>query len=77
MNLEEQEAIQYYQKAIELKPDLPQPYLYLGHIFSNKGESEQAIYHYQQSIKLKPDSIDSYANIANIYAKIGTLRSPN
>ena len=37
------EALKHYNRAIELKPDLPEPYMYRGVLYIQMGEKEAAL----------------------------------
>jgi Tfp pilus assembly protein PilF len=50
------EAIFYYQKALELNPNSAQAYKCLGKICSQQRQWQQAISHYQKAIELQPDN---------------------
>ncbi len=49
------EAIQYYQLAISLKPDTPLYYSKLGYAYLNKGEFKPAVENFEKFVKMVPD----------------------
>jgi len=49
------EAVQAYEKAIELDPDYPEPLFNLGGLYWNKGDSEKAKNIWEQALKKFPD----------------------
>ncbi len=65
------EAIEHYQKAIEINPDYTDAHYNLGIALGEKGQLDEAMAHYQKAIQLKPDYADAYNNLANILAKKG------
>jgi len=63
-------AIKYYEKAIELDPNLAQAYNNLATIYSQNGNMDKAQICLQKAIKLKPDFCDAYINLAALYLNI-------
>ncbi|HLP47536.1 MAG TPA: tetratricopeptide repeat protein [Candidatus Kapabacteria bacterium] len=49
------EAIEYYNLAASLKPDVPIYYSKLGYAYLNKGEFKPALENFEKFIKLAPD----------------------
>lgn len=70
------EALTYYNKAIELNPDYSSSYEGLGRVMESKGDKQQAIAHYLKSAQLavtegKIDRADSrYAKIRTMIGKM-------
>ncbi|UCH94240.1 MAG: tetratricopeptide repeat protein [Candidatus Aminicenantes bacterium] len=50
------EAINYYQLAIKIKPDWPKSYMQLGYAYLNKGDTKAAIQSLKKFVELAPDS---------------------
>jgi Tfp pilus assembly protein PilF len=50
------DAIIYYQLAIQIKPDWPKPYTQLGYAYLNKGDTKAAIENLKKFVELAPDS---------------------
>jgi tetratricopeptide (TPR) repeat protein len=48
------EAIRYFEMAIQIKPDWPDPYLRVAYAYLNKGDSAKAIENLEKFIKLEP-----------------------
>lgn len=46
-------AIEYYQKALQLKPDYPEVYYYLGKIYKIQNIYNIALFYFQKSIEYK------------------------
>jgi tetratricopeptide (TPR) repeat protein len=49
------EALKYYQKALELKPDSAKTHYNLASLFVARGQLDEAIKHYQRALELMPD----------------------
>ncbi len=57
------EYIEYYNQAIELKPDFPEAYNNRGNAkYDSREDDKGAIKDYDQAIKLKPDFPEAYYN---------------
>ncbi len=57
-----EQAIQDFDKAIELNPEYPDHYYNRGSAFDEQGEYEKAIQDYDRAIELKPEDAKAYAN---------------
>ena len=64
-----QEAIEYFQQSLKLKPDYFLTHNNLGTALLRTGRLDEAIEHYKQALKIKPDYIGAYANLASACAK--------
>ena len=64
-------AIEYYNRAIKLKPDFAEAYNNRGIAYSDKDDFGQAIKDYNEAIKLKPDFVEAYYNRGNAYSNKG------
>ena len=49
------EAIEYYELAVKLKPDMAIYYSKLGYAYLNKGEVETAVSYFEKFVKMAPD----------------------
>ena len=58
-------AVEYYNKAILIKPKYVEAYNNLGNILQDQGEAEEAIKKFKKAISIKPDYIEAYNNIAH------------
>lgn len=54
-------AIQYYQKAIQIKPDWSEPYLKIGYAYLNKGDMAKAIQSLEEYLKRVPEGSEQAA----------------
>ena len=50
------DAVRYYEMAIQIKPDWPDPYLRLAYAYLNKGDMGKAAENLEKFLKLEPDS---------------------
>ena len=67
------EAIQFYYKAISLKPNFAEAYFNMGYALKNQGKLDQAIKAYNKCISIKPDYAQAYNNKGNILKEQGKL----
>ncbi|PIP40661.1 MAG: peptidoglycan-binding protein, partial [Desulfobacterales bacterium CG23_combo_of_CG06-09_8_20_14_all_51_8] len=61
------EAIQLYNKAINLTPDYHLPYYNRGNAYAELGQLQLAIEDFNKTISLQPDVAEAYFNRGNIY----------
>ena len=64
-------AIEDYNEAIPLKPDLAETYNRRGNVYDKLGQYQSAIEDYNEAIRLKPDLVGAYNNRGNLYDKLG------
>jgi tetratricopeptide (TPR) repeat protein len=50
------DAIRYFDMAIQIKPDWPDPYLRLAYAYLNKGDNPKAVENLEKFIKLEPET---------------------
>jgi tetratricopeptide (TPR) repeat protein len=65
------EAIDHYQKALQLKPDYPETYNNLGNVLAKTGRLPEAIAYYEQAIRLRPASAALLSNLAEAHYELG------
>lgn len=65
-----QEALDWYQKALKIKPDFVEVYANVGTIFAQQKQWDQAIQYYRRAIAIKPDFAGVYRNLAKIYTQV-------
>ncbi len=63
------EAIQHYNEAIRLNPQIPASYNNRGNTYYKKRESDLAIQDYSKAIELDPQGKEAYYNRGNAYMK--------
>jgi Flp pilus assembly protein TadD len=64
------EAIQNFERAIQLKPSEPSFYVNAGASFQNQGNAAAAIRNYQAAQRLQPDHAQARANLEALNAAI-------
>ena len=64
-------AIEDFDQAIALQPDLAEACYNRGIAYYYKGEYDRAIEDYDQAIELQPDLAEAYSNRGNAYADKG------
>jgi tetratricopeptide (TPR) repeat protein len=57
------EAIEFYNKSIALKPDYAEAYGNMGNTLQEQGKLDEAIEAYNKAISLKPDYAEGYSNM--------------
>jgi tetratricopeptide (TPR) repeat protein len=55
-NSQVDEAIRYFEMAIQIKPDWPDPYLRVAYAYVNKGDTPKAVENLEKFIKLEPET---------------------
>ena len=68
-----QEALDFYQKALELNPDYSRSHLNLGVIYEKKGDTESAIREYIAALKGNPDYLTVYYNLGELFEREGNI----
>jgi len=53
-------AIQSLRRAIELKPDVPDAYHFLGNTLLQKGDTSEALDYFKRAIELRPDYLEAH-----------------
>lgn len=66
-----EQAIEYLNEAIKLRPDLAEAYNNRGNAYSDLKQYEQAIDDYNEAIRLKPGYAHAYYNRALTYGELG------
>ena len=68
-----QEAVQTFNKAIEMKPDYAEAYNNRGNALCEPGQLNEALESYEKAIQLRPDYADAHSNRGNALHKLGRL----
>lgn len=63
-------AIDSYNKAIEIKTDIPLPYFYLGLLYKEMNNYKRAIIEFKQAHKVAPNFPDSHFQLGKIYTEL-------
>jgi len=65
------QALEDYNQAIQLNPDLAKAYSNRGAVYGKQGKLEKALEDFNQAIQLNPDLAEAYRNRGIIYKKQG------
>ena len=65
------EAIEHYERAIQLKPTYYAAHSNLAAALASQGKIDEAIEHFQRAIQLKPLFADAHNNLGNVLATQG------
>lgn len=68
-----QDAIESYDKAIQIKPDFAEAYSNRGIALKEIGQLDEAVESYDKAIQIKPDFADAYSNRGNALKELGRL----
>ena len=68
-----QEAVQVFDKAIQLKPDYAQAYYNRGNVLTDLGQLEAAVDNYDQAIELQPDFAEAHWNLSLALLLLGNF----
>ncbi|MGB3514347.1 MAG: tetratricopeptide repeat protein [Microcoleaceae cyanobacterium] len=68
-----EEALDWYNRALEIKPDFVEVYANLGTIFAQQKQWEKAISYYRKAISVKPEFAGAYRNLGKIYTQVNQL----
>ncbi|MBN1901523.1 tetratricopeptide repeat protein [Candidatus Sumerlaeota bacterium] len=66
-----EEAMQYYSKALQLKPDYWEAHFNMGLILAKEGYPDQAVECFQKALELNPLEIKIHGDLALALSKIG------
>jgi tetratricopeptide (TPR) repeat protein len=68
---EQSKAIESYQQALALVPDMEEAHYMLGMAFKRTGEREKALAEFTECVRLHPDVADPYMQQAAAYSLLG------
>ena len=66
-----QEAVQAYNRVIQLNPDFPDAYSNLGNTLKDLGRLDEAVASCDKAIQLKPDFAEAHSNRGNALKELG------
>ena len=69
------EAIDAYQKSIQLQSDIKETYNYLAEVYRSLGQTELAKQNYQKALELDSSYLDAKINLAAMQKDISTLET--
>jgi len=61
------DALAFFQKAVEQGPEIPTGFYYLGVTWERKGETERALGAFQKALELKPDYAQAQTSLGLLY----------
>ena len=64
-------SVEWYERALAVRPDYADAYQALGHFYSLQGEIEKAAEAYEKATALDPSFKGSFNNLGNAYASMG------
>ena len=67
------EAIEQYERALQLKPDEAEAYTNLGGVLARQGKLTEAVQNCERALQLEPDYAEAYYNLAVALAAQGKL----
>ncbi|MCP4652377.1 MAG: tetratricopeptide repeat protein [Candidatus Omnitrophica bacterium] len=67
------EAMAYYQKAIEMDPQYAEAHNDLGVIYENMGDFDNALLEYKRALEIDSNYLPVYTNLAFLYEKRGNV----
>ena len=65
------DALNAYQKAIDVSPENPRHWLSVGLRYREMGENAEAIEYFKKACALKPDLAEAHANLGTVYGEMG------
>jgi len=63
-------ALEAYDKAIEIDPENPEAYFWRGQSLIKTGQYEKAIVDFKRAMKIRPDYVEAYENLGWLFARI-------
>ncbi|NER06522.1 MAG: tetratricopeptide repeat protein [Okeania sp. SIO3C4] len=69
----EEEAIECWEKAVELQPDFLAAYQSLASLFQRLREFQKAISYYLKMLKIQPKSLETYENLGLCFSAMNQL----
>jgi tetratricopeptide (TPR) repeat protein len=67
------EALEKFQKALEINPNYPEAHTNLGFAFFQKGEADEAIQQFQKALESNPNNAEAHTNLGNAFFRTGQL----
>lgn len=67
------EAIRYFELAIQIKKDWSKPYLKLGYVYLNKGDFTKSLEYFNAFLQMDPENPEA-AQVKNVIAAIEKMK---
>ncbi len=68
------QAVAYYEGALQLQPDLATAHHNLGVVLFHKGQIDEAIAHWRQALLIQPEYTEAHTSLGNAFLRKGSLR---
>jgi len=65
------EAIEFFNSALEVKPDMAEAYVNLGYCYRLKRDPQKQVYYFEEAAKLNPDMPNLYYDLGLAYNDAG------
>jgi Flp pilus assembly protein TadD len=69
-----QGAIQYYEMALQVKPDYAEAHYNLGNALTQEGRIPDAIAHYERALQIDPNYFEAHGNLAFALLQTGRVQ---
>ena len=69
-----QESMEYFERALRLKPSFPEAHCNLGKALLQAGRPAEAIEHFRQALRLKPDYAEAHAALSDALTATGHVQ---
>lgn len=67
------DAIKYFELAIQIKKDWPKPHLKLGYVYLNKGDFDRSLEYFNTFLQMDPENPEA-AQVKNVIAAIEKMK---
>ena len=68
------EAIQFFEKALRLKPDFADAHCDLGIALEREGRTQEAVEHFEQAVKINPNYVGPQYNLGLALVRLGRVQ---
>ena len=65
------EALEKFQKALEINPNYPEAHTNVGFALFQKGEADEAIQQFQKALESNPNNAEAHTNLGNAFFRNG------
>ncbi|MCF8082919.1 MAG: tetratricopeptide repeat protein [Deltaproteobacteria bacterium] len=67
-------AMQYFGKALEIKPDYPKAHSNLANVLYDQGYVSQSFRHFEEALRIDPDAVEVHYNYGTALAEQGRVK---
>ena len=68
-----EEALEQFQKALEINPNYAEAHTNLGLAFFQKGQAEEALEQFQKALEINPNNAEAHTNLGNALFRSGQV----